>query len=66
MKLMLTAIAICTILAVAANAFDEPIKVGDKAPEFKLKGSDGKDYSLSQFKGKQPIVIAWFPSVYGG
>lgn len=37
------------------------IKVGAKAPDFKLKGSDGKTYKLSDFKGKKGVVIAWYP-----
>ena len=40
------------------------LKVGDKAPDFELKGSDGKTYSLSQFRGKSPVVIAWFPKAF--
>jgi len=44
----------------------EELKVGDKAPEFSLKGSDGKTYKLSQFKGKQGVVIAWFPKAFTG
>jgi thioredoxin-dependent peroxiredoxin len=39
-------------------------KVGDKAPDFKLKGSDGKEYSLSDFAGKKAVVIAWFPKAF--
>lgn len=39
----------------------EDLKVGDKAPDFSLQGTDGKTYSLDQFKGKKAIVIAWFP-----
>jgi thioredoxin-dependent peroxiredoxin len=45
-------------LAVAA---DEGPKVGDKAPDFELKGTDGKTYRLADFKGKQAVVLAWFP-----
>ncbi|MFN0051935.1 MAG: peroxiredoxin [Planctomycetales bacterium] len=41
-------------------------KAGEKAPEFKLKGSDGKEYSLKQFAGKQAVVIAWFPKAFTG
>ena len=37
------------------------LKVGDPAPEFKLKGSDGKTYKLSDFKGKSAVVVAWYP-----
>ena len=44
----------------------EPPKVGDKAPDFKLKGSDGKDYTLKQFAGRKAVVIAWFPKVFTG
>jgi peroxiredoxin Q/BCP len=37
------------------------LQVGDKAPAFSLMGTDGKTYSLDQFKGKKAVVIAWFP-----
>ena len=47
------------------RAADEP-KVGDKAPDFSLKGSDGKTYSLADFKGKKAVVIAWFPKAFTG
>jgi peroxiredoxin Q/BCP len=40
------------------------LKVGDPAPDFELKGSDGKTYKLSEFKGKQPVVVAWFPKAF--
>jgi peroxiredoxin Q/BCP len=37
------------------------LKVGDVAPDFSLQASDGKTYKLSDFKGKQAVVLAWFP-----
>jgi len=37
------------------------LKVGDQAPNFTLQASDGKTYKLSDFKGKQAVVVAWFP-----
>ncbi len=40
------------------------LKVGDAAPDFKLQGSDGKTYALSDFKGKKPVVLAWFPKAF--
>ena len=52
----------------AAPAADTPpaveLKVGDLAPEFKLQASDGKTYRLSDFKGKRPVVLAWFPKAF--
>ncbi|MFT4590105.1 MAG: peroxiredoxin Q/BCP [Candidatus Binatia bacterium] len=49
----------------AASAHAE-VKVGDMAPDFSLKGSDGKTYKLSDFKGKQAVVIAWYPKAFTG
>lgn len=54
-----------SVMAFAAAQADAP-KAGEKAPDFKLKGSDGKEYSLAQFKGKQAVVIAWFPKAFTG
>lgn len=45
----------------AVRAGEGDLKVGDKAPPFSLEGTDGKTYSLDQFKGKQAVVVAWFP-----
>ena len=40
------------------------LKVGDKAPNFKLQGSDGKTYNLADFEGKKAVVLAWFPAAF--
>jgi len=40
------------------------LKVGDKAPDFSLQASDGKTYKLSDYRGKQAVVLAWFPKAY--
>jgi thioredoxin-dependent peroxiredoxin len=47
--------------APAAGATQVELKVGDQAPDFSLQASDGKTYKLSSFKGKQAVVLAWFP-----
>lgn len=41
------------------------LKVGDAAPDFELKGSDGKNHKLSAYKGKT-VVVAWFPKAFTG
>jgi len=42
------------------------LNVGDPAPDFKLMGTDGKTYTLDQFKGKSAVVIAWYPRALTG
>jgi len=42
------------------------LKVGDAAPSFEMRGTDGKTYKLNDFKGKQAVVIAWFPKAFTG
>lgn len=56
-----SALGLVLALASAVPAQAEDLKVGDKAPAFSLQGTDGKTYSLDQFKGKKGVVIAWFP-----
>lgn len=58
-------IAFISLLLVCSNTANATeLKVGQPAPDFKLEATDGKIYSLSDFKGKQAIVIAWFPKAY--
>lgn len=40
------------------------LNVGDKAPDFSLQGSDGRTYSLADYRGKQAVVVAWFPRAF--
>ena len=63
---VLAAAGICLALATAHAEDKTVVKEGDKAPDFKLPGSDGKEYSLKQFTGKQAVVIAWFPKAFTG
>ena len=54
------------VLAVPAVAQEEEggLAMGDKAPDFSLQGSDGKTYTLAQFKGEKPVVLAFFPKSF--
>lgn len=53
-------------LALPAPLLAEDVKVGDDAPDFEMVGSDGKTYKLSDFKGKQAVVVAWYPRAFTG
>ena len=53
------ALALAFLASAPVKAAD--LKVGDKAPPFSLVGTDGKTYSLDDFKGKKAVVLAWFP-----
>ena len=60
--------ALCALLfggVLMAPVLADELKVGDKAPDFTLPGSDGKMHSLSEFKGKT-VVLAWFPKAFTG
>ncbi len=68
MRLTLRGALAILILATSSSvllAADDP-KVGDKAPEFSMAGSDGKTHKLSDFKGKKAVVVAWYPKAFTG
>jgi peroxiredoxin Q/BCP len=50
--------------APAAPAVPTVVKVGDMAPDFTLQGTDGKTHKLSEYRGKQAVVVAWFPKAF--
>jgi peroxiredoxin Q/BCP len=63
MKALVFAMAVAAgLAAVPATAAD--LKVGDPAPDFTLQATDGKTYKLADFKGKQAVVVAWFPKAF--
>ena len=62
--LLFTLLCVAAFSLVAGPVAAAELKVGDPAPNFKLQASDGKTYQLSDFKGKQAIVLAWFPKAY--
>lgn len=42
------------------------LQVGDKAPDFTLKNTDGKDVTLSDLTQKGSVVILFFPLAFTG
>jgi peroxiredoxin Q/BCP len=63
MRIFLVA-AMSVLLGAAMFAKADELKVGDPAPDFALPGSDGKVHKLSDLKGKQAVVLAWFPKAF--
>lgn len=63
-----------TVLSVAMlaqspgqDAMSSTLKVGDMAPDFALPSTQSKDpVSLSSFRGKKNVVLAFFPAAFTG
>jgi peroxiredoxin len=70
-KKLLTAVGLLAVLSVVAVA-QQPappkthLKVGDKAPDFTLRATDGKTYKLSDFKGQKNVVLAIYVLAFTG
>ena len=60
-------------LLAAAALFGQPVqppkthlKVGDAAPDFNLPSTAGGRVKLSDFKGKNTVVLAFYPAAFTG
>lgn len=42
------------------------LKVGDKAPDFTVRTTSGEPFTLSAQKGKNTVVVAFFPAAFTG
>ncbi|MEY8213692.1 MAG: redoxin domain-containing protein [Colwellia sp.] len=58
-KLILVICSLVSLVGFSALATD--LKVGDTAPNFNLQATTGDYYQLSDYKGKQAVVLAWYP-----
>lgn len=76
LTVLLAAVLLCPSLAPQSwaqgketKAAPMKLKVGDEAPDFKLKyfdGSDLKEVSLSQYRGKKNVVLAFYIFAFTG
>jgi peroxiredoxin Q/BCP len=67
----LISLVLLAVLGVVALAQQTPpskthLKVGDPAPDFTLRATDGKSYKLSDFKGKKNVVLAIYVLAFTG
>jgi hypothetical protein len=54
--LVILALAALT-LAACGGQTNDGLKIGDNAPDFSLQSSDGKEVSLADYRGKQPVLL---------
>jgi cytochrome oxidase Cu insertion factor (SCO1/SenC/PrrC family) len=66
MSVVLIAVAYIAALAQQPTPPKTHLKVGDAAPEFSLRATDGKTYKLSDFKGKKNVVLAIYVLAFTG
>ena len=55
---------ILLLACIGSAAHAGELEVGALAPDFTLRASDGKTYTLSEFRGEQVVVVAWYPKAY--
>jgi hypothetical protein len=78
-KALTTTFSACLLLALFVQPFQgqqakaapapPALKVGDKAPDFKLQyfdGTDLKNVSLSDYRGKQNVILAFYVFAFTG
>jgi cytochrome oxidase Cu insertion factor (SCO1/SenC/PrrC family) len=70
MKKLLAALVLAgTLLSPVVNAAPKAAampKVGDMAPDFKLQADNGKEVSLSEYRGKKQVVLAFYIFAFTG
>ena len=64
MRVLMTIGLVATLAGSAMAKGSADLKVGDMAPDFALQGTDGKTHKLSDYRGKQAVVVAWFPRAF--
>jgi len=70
MRFLLSVVLLAVLSVVALGQQTPPVKtnlkVGDPAPDFTLRATDGKTYKLSDFKGKKNVVLAIYVLAFTG
>ena len=59
-------LASCVAMLAQQPGDATPLKVGDVAPNFTLSSTMGGKVTLADLKGKNPVVLAFFPAAFTG
>jgi len=60
-KKLILNLSLSLSLLTGTLAFATDLTVGMQAPNFNLQATNGDFYQLSDYQGKQAIVVAWYP-----
>jgi len=58
--------ALFGMAALSTGVSGAEVVVGDAAPDFTLPATDGSNVSLSDYRGKNNVVLAFFPKAFTG
>jgi len=67
--LLLTVAGVPSLRAAETKGAHPALKVGDVAPDFKLKyfeGNDLKEFSLHDFRGKKNVMVGFYIFAFTG
>jgi peroxiredoxin Q/BCP len=54
----------CLALGLGLARAAPPLAVGERAPDFALRGSDGAEHRLKDLIGRRGVVLAFFPRAF--
>ncbi len=63
---LLAVVSVVVLAQQQPRTIKTPLKVGDPAPDFSLRATDGKTYKLSDFKGQKNVVLAIYVLAFTG
>jgi peroxiredoxin len=69
MRIQITMAALALAAGAALAQTPPPkthLKVGSQAPDFTVRTTAGTTFKLSDFRGKQTVVVAFFPAAFTG
>ena len=65
-SLQAASVLLGSVLALPSLANSATLAVGDRAPDFTLPDTEGKEIKLSEFRGKKNVVLAFYVLAFTG